>query len=233
MIPELLKLRSFCLVLMCLALSACSPPADQAETTWQERSSEVSEEQADEPAPPGDGRPLMSEFSEQDISAIRQFPDESFRNLAETSAACRLLSPDELGDVFGGEWTEGSFIWIENELQIAPAALEGICVWQQLELRTSVTLRVYAASDLAWASLLQHDDGFARRFYERQLADGPSLGNDAYRKPMGTDGYDSSCVLLDQHIACLSASARHAEQWTEDDQALLELIAERLSDTSQ
>jgi hypothetical protein len=170
----------------------------------------------------------MNQFSEDEISALRQFPDGALAALTEANRACELIASAELAEVFGGEWTEGSFRWFENEQQIAPAALEGICVWQQLEYRTSATLRVYAASDLAWASLLQHDDGFARRFHERQLADGPGLGRDAYRKPAGADGYDGSCVYLEQHIACLSASARHTEQWTEADEKLLALVADRL-----
>jgi hypothetical protein len=229
MIPGLSISRMLVLSLGLLALAACSPPADQAETTWHEPPAEVVDDHAGDPDSPGDGRPVLTQFSEDAISAIRTFSDESLMALAEANLACDLLMADELAANFGGDWTEGSFRWFENELQIAPSVLEGICVWQQLEYRTSVTLRVYAASELAWASLLQHDHRFARRFYDRDLAEGPDLGHDAYRKPMGTDGYDGSCVLLDAHIACITASARHTEQWQNNDAQLLGLVAERLS----
>lgn len=228
MIIKMPRQRLILLTLAGFALVACSPPADQAEPSWQQRPGDTVEEA--EVAPPGEGRPSLSQFSDDEISMLREFSDDSLTALSEANVACDLLEVDELAESFGGKWTEGSFRWFENELQIAPAALAGICVWQQLEYRTSVTLRVYEASELAWASLLQHDDGFARRFYERHLTDGPELGNDAYRKPMGADGYDGSCVLLEEHIICLSASARHTERWTEADQQLLGLAAARLGE---
>jgi hypothetical protein len=209
-----------------MLLSACSPPADQAETTWQERPAEAVEEVEVEAG--DEGRPVLSQFSDDEISAIREFSDEAVMAIAEDNLACRLLGPEDLAEVFGGEWSEGSFRWFESELQIAPAALEGICVWQQLEYRTTTMLRVYRWSELAWASLLQHDSAFARRFYDRPLEQGPERGRDAYRKPMGEDGHDGSCLAVDEHILCLSASARHTEQWTEDDVQLLDRAIERL-----
>jgi hypothetical protein len=212
--------------LLMVWLSACSPPADQAETTWHEREAEVVGEI--EPEPPGDGRPMLSQFSDDEIAAIRESSDQAVMQIAEADLACGLIESDELTEILGGEWTEGRFRWFETELQIAPAALRGVCVWQQLEHRTSLTLRVYDYSELAWASLLQHDDRFARRFYDRPLADGPAIGHDAYRKPMGADGHDGSCVALDDYIVCMTASARHTEQWTEDDTRLLGLVIERL-----
>jgi hypothetical protein len=212
---------------LALLLTACSPPADQPETTWQERPADVVDEV--EPEPTADGRPNLAEFSADEISAIRKSSDEAVMAMAEDNLACKLLSADDLAEVFGGEWSEGSFRWFETELQIAPAALEGICVWQQQEFRTSVTLRVYAWSELAWASLLQHDSAFARRFYDRPLDSGPERGQDAYRKPLGETGHDGTCLALDEHILCLSASARHTEQWVEDDQRLLDRAIERLA----
>lgn len=213
---------------LALGLAACSPPSDQVETTWHERSSEQVEEVEQESL--GDGRPLLSQFSDDEIGAIRAFSDQAVSEIAERDLGCELLSSEDLSETFGGEWSHGSFRWFESELQIAPAALEGVCVWQQLEYRTSATLRIYAWSELAWASLLEHDSAFARRFYDRPLDDGPDFGRDAYRKPMGEDGFDGSCVALDEHILCLSASARHTGNWAEDDQQLLGLAAERLSE---
>jgi hypothetical protein len=210
----------------CLLLTACSPPADQAETTWQERPAEVVDEVEAEAG--DEGRPLLSQFSDDEISAMREFSDEAVMAIAEENLACQLLGPDDLAEVFGGEWSDGSFRWFESELQIAPAALQGICVWQQLEYRTTTTLRVYRWSELAWASLLQHDSAFARRFYDRPLAEGPQRGRDAYRKPMGEDSYDGSCLALEEHILCLSASARHTDAWSNDDQELFDRAIERL-----
>lgn len=209
-------------------MTACSPPADQAETTWHEPPSEAAEVE-----PVKDGRPMLSQFSEDEISAIREFSDEAMMAMAEDNPACDLLTTEDLAEVFGGEWSDGNFRWFESELQIAPAALQGICVWQQLEFRTSATLRLYDWSELAWASLLQHDSAFARRFYDRALDDGPDLGRDAYRKPMDEAGHDGTCLALDRHIVCLSASARHTERWAEDDQRLLNRAIDRLVATGE
>lgn len=209
-----------------LALAACSPPADQAETTWHERPAEVVDEV--EPESPGDGRPMLSQFSDDEVSAIREFSDDLRSTMAERELACELLSAEDLADTFGGEWSAGSFRWFESELAIAPAALEDICVWQHLEYRTSVTLRVYSWSELAWASLLDHDGAFARRLYDRPLGDGPNMGRDAYRRPTGEEDYEGTCLALDAHILCLGASPRHAEDWTEDDTTLLERAVKRL-----
>jgi hypothetical protein len=116
-----------------------------------------------------------------------------------------------------------------SQLLIAPAALRGICVWHARERGTTVSLRVYEHSALAWASVVAHHKEHARRFGKRELAAGPDLGADSFRKPMG-ETFDVTCAVLGDDIACLSASARHTEDWVRNDQKLLSIVRDRLKE---
>jgi hypothetical protein len=97
------------------------------------------------------------------------------------------------------------------------------------ERGTTVSLRVYEHSALAWASVVAHHKEHARRFGKRELAAGPDLGADSFRKPMG-ETFDVTCAVLGDDIACLSASARHTEDWVRNDQKLLSIVRDRLKE---
>ncbi len=215
-----------------LLLSACSPPADQAWPPEDNEDNAVAPVEAimeDSPAAAqieATGRPLPRDFSDEEIAEARAHSRERRTALAEADLACRAVDPGLLENALGGEWGEGLFRWFESEREIAPALLTGTCVWQELELRTSVTLRTYQPEPLAWAALLAYDAERALRIHDRELADGPDIGQDSYRQPAGPeDEGDGTCAWLEEAIICLSASPAHTENWTELDAELIADIA--------
>lgn len=222
---------TFTAVFAVVFLGACSPssddnwpPEEQADATEQETPAVPSAPQA------GDA-PYLTEFSREEIGRLQAFSDERRAQLIEENFACQLLGADDLAEVVDGEWTDGVFRWFATEFDRAPAALRGICVWQEVEQRSIISLRVYSASDLAWASLKQFDEQRARRLYERSLVDGPGIGNDAYRIPQGETGVDGSCARLDEHLVCFSAAQQHAEGWDTIDRVLIERVEDALRST--
>ena len=220
------------LAVTALLLSACSPPSDQA---WPPENGETATAAPldaiieDSPAAAqieAAGRPLLGDFSDQEIAAAREHSRERRAALAEADLACRSADPGLLENYLGGEWGDGLFRWFENERDIAPALLTGTCVWQELELRTSVTLRTYQPEPLAWAALLAYDAERALRIHDRELAEGPSIGQDSYRHPAGPeDAVDGTCAWLDEAIICLSASPAHTGNWNEFDAEFINDIA--------
>lgn len=222
-----------CLLAVVL-LAACSPPAEQG---WPP---EEAADAASESAPIGQtmdpavieqlaeaARPLLTDFSDETLAAAREFSAAQRSALAETNAACQAAQSGTLESFLDGEWSEGLFRWFENEQAIAPAHLKGICVWQELERRTSATLRVYDAAAVTWASLLAFDAERALRIHERELAAGPELGQDSYRLPSDPEqAVDGSCVWLDDLIVCLSASPAHTADWADFDAELIATLAD-------
>lgn len=216
------------LAVTALLLSACSPPADQAwppeegEDTATAPVEAILEETAATAQLEAAGRPLLSDFSGEELAAAREHSRERRNALAEADLACRAVDPGLLENYLGGEWADGLFRWFENERDIAPALLTGTCVWQELELRTSVTLRTYQPEALAWAALLAFDAERALRIHDRELAEGPSIGQDSYRKPADPDeAVDGTCAWLDEAIICLNASPAHTGNWTDFDADLI------------
>lgn len=217
------------LLVLAWLVTGCSPSTDEG---WppEERTSPPAEEstpaESDELSVDEDS-PLAGHPAEA-IKPVREFSNDLLTELVDTSIACDLLTTDELAGILGGEWTSGIFRWFESEVNRAPGALRGICVWQEIEHRTTLTLSVYDSSDIAWAALRDHDEDFASRIHLRSLGAGPDIGTDSYRIPHGEIGFDGSCARLDDHIACLSASPRHAERWADIDAELLVAIADAL-----
>ncbi len=210
-------------------LIGCSSSDDEAwppedETTPQ--AEELAPAEPDEMAEDEDSP--LAEYPADDVEAVREFTDDMLTDLMETSIACDLLSSEQLGDVVGGDWADGIFRWFESEVNLAPGALRGICVWQDLEHRTNISLRVYDDSDIAWEAIRDYYSGLADRIHERPLGEGPEIGSESYRKPHGEQGYDGTCTRLDEHIVCLNAPPRHADEWVELDKELLEIVAEAL-----
>ncbi len=221
--------RLVILLLLAGLLAACSPSDDEA---WPPEDEIAPEAEELTPAEPEeiveDEDSPLAEYPAEDVAAVRTFSDDLVTDLMETSIACDLLSTDQLSEIVEGEWSDGFFRWFESEVELAPGSLRGICVWQEVEHRTNITLRVYEDSDVAWAAIRDHDERFAERIHERTLGDGPEIGSASYRKPHGEQGYDGTCARLDEQIACLSASPRHAREWAELDQKLLAQIEEAL-----
>lgn len=209
-------------------LLACSPSTDEGWPPEEDEPSLADELAPDTEALVEDEASPVAGHPVEEVEAVRGFSDDLVAGLRETSIACDLLSPEQLADVAGGEWADGIFRWFEAEVNLAPGALQGICVWQDIEHRTNITLRVYDDSDIAWAAIKAYDEDFSARIHERSLGEGPEIGSDAYRKPHGEHGYYGSCARLDDHIACLTASPRHADEWAEMDVDLLEIIADSL-----
>jgi len=218
-------------VLLILAwfLTGCSPSTDEG---WPPEEETAPQAEELTPAEPGevieDEDSPLAGYPIGEVEAVRAFSGNLLAELMESSIACDLLSAEQIARVVGGEWADGIFRWFETEVNRAPGALRGICVWQDIEHRTNITLRVYDDSDVAWAALMDHDQDFSGRIHERALSEGPDIGSDSYRKPHGEQGFDGTCARLDEHIACLTASPRHADEWPEIDGELLEIIADSL-----
>lgn len=173
-------------------------------------------------------------FSESAIAEQQRFDDQRLAALAESNIACSLLKPEDLAQVFGTEFSAGRFSWFESELRRAPASLSGICVYAATGLPAStsvstVTLRVYESSDIAWALNQRDDEDFTRRFSQRSMEAAPEIAERAYRKPHGADGFDLTCADLGRHIACLSAHFRLTENWVDKDRAIMERLREGLA----
>ena len=213
-------------------LTGCSPSTDEG---WPPEDEATPQAEELTPAEPeelveAEESPLAGHAVE-DIEAVREFSDDLLTDLMQSSIACDLLSAEQLGEVVGGEWADGIFRWFETEVNLAPGALKGICVWQDIEHRTNINLRVYDDSDVAWTVLEDHYEAMSDRIYERGLGDGPERFPESFRQPHGVQGYNGTCARLDRHIACLTAPPRHAAEWDDIDHLLLEIIADALNDS--
>ena len=167
-------------------------------------------------------------FSDEEIAAMKQFADEDLFALSGDNLACQVLDNEAVAEVFGEQWAPGRFNWFESELRRATSALRGICLFVNTERMTTVTLRLYESSDLAWELNRRDDDEFTRRFTQRQMEAADEIAHRAYRKPMGAENFDLTCADLGDYIACLSASARHTDDWTTKDRAIMAIISENL-----
>ena len=217
------------LLILTWLLTGCSPSTDEGWPPEEEAAPQTEELTPAEPEEmiEDEDSPLAG-HSVEDIEAVRDFSDDLLTDLMQTSIACDLLSSEQLGEVVGGEWADGIFRWFETEVNLAPGALKGICVWQDVEHRTNINLRVYDDSDVAWAALADHYEALSDRIHERALGDGPEHFPESFRQPHGELGYTGTCARLDQHIACLTAPPRHAAEWVDVDGKLLEIIAAEL-----
>ena len=223
--------RIVILLLLTGLLAACAPSDDDGWPPEEEEVTETEELMPDDPEGliEDEDSPL-AEHPVDDVEAVREFSDELLSELMETSIACDLLSAEHLADHIGGEWADGIFRWFEPEVNLAPGALRGICVWQDIEHRTNINLRVYDNLDVAWAALKDHYEGVSARIHERELGNGPEAFPESFRQPHGEHGYTGTCARLDRHIACLTAPPRHAGEWTDLDSELIEIIAEAAQD---
>jgi hypothetical protein len=203
---------------LCAVLTGCTVNDDDPEAM----------DPADQAAPAEPASAAAPSFSDEEIAAMRQFSDEELVALMQNNLACELLDNESVAEVFGEEWAPGRFNWFESELRRATSALRGICLFVNTERMTTVTLRVYASSDLAWELNRRDDDEFARRFSQRPLEPANEIAPRAYRKPMGAENFDLTCADLGDYIACLSASARHTDDWEEKDRAIMAIIAENI-----
>jgi len=208
-----------CLFLFIL-LSGCSGEGGDPESV--DRAAEDAPVDASEAAaePPS--------FSDEEIAAMQAFSDEELFALSGDNLACQVLDNEAVAEVFGEQWAPGRFNWFESELRRATSALRGICLFVNTERMTTVTLRLYESSDLAWELNRRDDDEFTRRFTQRQMEAADEIAHRAYRKPMGAENFDLTCADLGDYIACLSASARHTDDWTTKDRAIMAIISENL-----
>ncbi len=168
-------------------------------------------------------------FSDDEIAEMRRFSDEALAALAGNNLACEVLNRQDVAAAFGGEWSEGRFSWFESELRRATSALRGICLFGSIGQQGTVTLRLYESSELAWTLNRRDDQDFTQRFTQRDMEAAPEIAERAYRKPMGADSFDLTCADLGSHIACLSASFRHTDEWTRKDRQIMAVIRNRLA----
>jgi hypothetical protein len=173
-------------------------------------------------------------FTEEAIAEQQQFGDEQLLALAEANIACSVLTAEDLAEVFGVEFSEGRFRWLETELRRAPASLKGICTFYATSLPPSTSprslfLRIYDSSPLVWELNRRDDQDHTQRFHHRPMESAPEIAERAYRRPQGADSFDATCADLGQHIACLWAHFHLTEDWVEKDVEIMSRLADRLA----
>lgn len=173
-------------------------------------------------------------FSEAAIAEQQQFGDAQLLALSEANIACSVLTAEDLAEVFGIEFSEGRFRWLETELRRAPASLRGICTFYATSLPPSTSprslfLRIYDSSPLAWELNRRDDQDHTQRFHHRPMESAPEIAERAYRRPQGADSFDATCADLGQHIVCLWAHFHLTEDWVEKDVEIMSRLADRLA----